>query len=34
MELSQGPGTDVVLDPTRPEDLFNRFWLIEKITVE
>jgi outer membrane protein OmpA-like peptidoglycan-associated protein/Ca2+-binding RTX toxin-like protein len=34
LELSQGPGTDVMLDPTRPEDLFNRFWLIEKIDVK
>ncbi|QSA97859.1 OmpA family protein [Methylococcus sp. EFPC2] len=34
LELSRGPGTDVMLDPSRPEDLFNRFWLIDKIVVK
>ncbi|MCH5375611.1 MAG: hypothetical protein JJ992_16695, partial [Planctomycetes bacterium] len=28
IEMSSGPGTGVVLDPRRPEDLFDRFWLI------
>jgi len=27
-ELTQGPGTGVVLDAGRPRDLFDRFWLI------
>src|SRR5262249_41574645 len=31
IELTQGPGTGIVLDPTRPRDLFNRFWLIKAV---
>ena len=31
LELSEGPGTGVVLDPLRPEDKFDRFWLINKV---
>jgi Ca2+-binding RTX toxin-like protein len=31
LELSSGPGTGVVLDATRPGDLFDRFWLIVEI---
>jgi hypothetical protein len=31
IELTKGPGTDVILDPTRPRDLFDRFWLITQI---
>src|SRR5262249_39360432 len=27
VEMSKGNGTDVVLDPTRPRELFDRFWL-------
>lgn len=32
LELSEGNGTGVVLDPARPDDLFNRFWLIDQVT--
>lgn len=28
LEMSKGAGTDVVLDPSRPDDKFDRFWLI------
>jgi Ca2+-binding RTX toxin-like protein len=31
IELTGGPGTDVILDPTRPRDLFDRFWLITEL---
>ncbi|WP_283806368.1 LEPR-XLL domain-containing protein [Bradyrhizobium sp. cf659] len=31
LELTQGPGTGVVLDPSRPRDLFDRFWLIKAV---
>jgi Ca2+-binding RTX toxin-like protein len=31
LELTEGPGTGVVLDSTRPRDLFDRFWLIKEI---
>jgi Ca2+-binding RTX toxin-like protein len=31
IEMSGGPGTGVVLDPSRPADLFDRFWLIQDI---
>jgi Ca2+-binding RTX toxin-like protein len=31
LQLSQGPGTGIVLDPQRPDDKFDRFWLINKI---
>ena len=31
LELSSGPGTGVVLDSNRPEDVFDRFWLINDI---
>src|SRR5207247_4167780 len=28
IELTEGPGTGVLLDPSSPRDLFNRFWVI------
>src|SRR6185369_5794298 len=28
IELTEGPGTGVILDANSPSDLFNRFWLI------
>ena len=31
LEMSKGEGTDVVLDPNRPEDKFDRFWLIRRV---
>ena len=31
IELTKGPGTDVILDATRPRDLYDRFWLIKQI---
>ncbi|MES2992163.1 MAG: OmpA family protein [Pseudomonadota bacterium] len=31
LEMTKGAGLDVVLDPARPEDQFDRFWLIEAI---
>jgi Ca2+-binding RTX toxin-like protein len=31
LELSQGPGTGLVLDPLRPDDRYDRFWLITKV---
>jgi Ca2+-binding RTX toxin-like protein len=31
IELTKGPGTGVILDPTRPLDLFDRFWLITAV---
>src|SRR5262249_46183952 len=31
LELSKGPGTGVILDPSRPRDLFDRFWLINNL---
>src|SRR5688500_7393374 len=33
VELTEGPGTGVILDASRPRDLFNRFWLIVSYTV-
>ncbi len=30
-ELTEGPGTGVVLDAGRPRDLFDRFWLIKEV---
>ncbi|CAM5793933.1 LEPR-XLL domain-containing protein [Rhizobacter fulvus] len=32
LELSSGPGTGVVLDPSRPDDRFDRFWQITELT--
>jgi|GEM_PF-6918000 len=32
IELTQGPGTGIVLDPSDPYSLFNRFWLINGVT--
>ena len=34
LELSKGPGTGVILDPSRPQDVFDRFWLITNIAPE
>ena len=34
LELTEGPGTGVVLDSTRPRDLFDRFWLITAYSIE
>jgi Ca2+-binding RTX toxin-like protein len=31
LEMSRGPGTGAVLDPERPDDVFDRIWLIEDI---
>lgn len=31
LEMSKGAGTDVVLDPSRPNDKFDRFWLITAV---
>ncbi len=31
VEMSKGQGVDVVLDPTRPKEKFDRFWLITAI---
>ena len=31
LEMSKGPGTDIVLDLNRPEDKFDRFWRITKV---
>src|SRR5205823_1910394 len=31
LEMSKGNGTGVVLDPARPRELFDRFWLISAI---
>ncbi|MBI3896328.1 MAG: hypothetical protein HY313_10415 [Acidobacteria bacterium] len=31
LQLTEGPGTGVVRDPSRPQELFNRFWLITAV---
>ncbi len=31
IEMSRGPGVDVILNPDRPDDKFDRFWLIEGV---
>ncbi|HSW25431.1 MAG TPA: hypothetical protein VLJ62_21910 [Burkholderiaceae bacterium] len=33
LEITSGPGTDLVLNASRPGDLFDRFWMIESVTV-
>jgi len=34
LELTKGPGTGVVLDPTKPEEFFDRLWMIVGVVVE
>src|SRR5205823_803981 len=31
IELTQGPGTGVLLDVNKPRDLFDRFWMITDV---
>jgi len=31
LELTKGPGTGIVLDPTQPRNLYDRFWLITEV---
>jgi Ca2+-binding RTX toxin-like protein/outer membrane protein OmpA-like peptidoglycan-associated protein len=33
LQMSKGPGTAIVLDPNRPNDTFDRFWLITSLEV-
>jgi Ca2+-binding RTX toxin-like protein len=32
LEMSRGQGVDLVLDPERPDDKFDRFWLIQDVS--
>jgi Ca2+-binding RTX toxin-like protein len=34
LEMTKGPGVGVVLDATRPRDLYDRFWLITALEVD